>query len=147
MGNYLRLIFGIVLTVFGLVMTGGVLVGISDGDSTFASDFGPWLILGFVPLAVGIGLIISFIKKKNHKKTQQIENRLLKFAQKNNGHITAAELAMETSLNFKQAETILEDFVKQGIATRKISDSGIFVYQFPMVSDSEKSNAKGIYEL
>ncbi len=146
-GNYLKLIFGILLTVFGLLMTGGTLVGISEGESTIAQDFGPWLILGFVPLIVGIGLNISFIKHKKQNKKQLIENQMLKYAKNHNGSITAAELAMETSLNFKEAEKVLEDFAKQGIASRKISESGIFVYQFPMISDIEKSSAKGIYEI
>ncbi len=146
-GNYLKLIIGILLTVFGLLITGGTLVGISEGESTIAQDFGPWLIIGFVPLIVGIGLNLSFMKNKRQYKRQLIENQMLKYAKKHNGSITAAELAMETSLNFKEAEQVLEDFAKQGIASRKISESGIFVYQFPLISDIEKSTAKGIYDI
>lgn len=147
MWNSIKLLIAIILIVFGLIMTGGVLVGISEGESTIASDFWIWFILAFIPFSVGIGLIFSRIRTKKHNKRQLLENEILRFAKKYDGSVTAAELAMETSLNLSEAEKELETFVRQGVATRKISDSGIFVYQFPMISDKEKSTAKSIYEI
>lgn len=147
MWKALKFIFAIGLIGFALIITAGVIIGITEGESTLAEDFWVWFIVGFIPLVAGISIIYSLIRASKNNKKQSIENELFKLAKAYEGNVTASELAMETSLNLSEAEKLLETFVSRGVVVRKISDSGIFVYQFPMISDKEKSTAKGIYEI
>ncbi|WP_386056803.1 hypothetical protein [Thalassobacillus hwangdonensis] len=143
----LKLLVAIVLISFALLMTAGLSVNISEGDTTFAEDFWLWVIICLIPFLVGVFLIYSYMKVGKHTKSQAIENEILKIVKKHHGRITSGELAMDTSLTISQSEQILEDFVLKGVASRNIAEGGIFVYDFPMVSNKDKEAAKSIYDL
>jgi hypothetical protein len=62
--NLLR--WGIIITALGLPLTIGLyLVGFSSGDN-YPLQLGPWMLGGFVPLFLGLGLILThYLTERN----------------------------------------------------------------------------------
>ena len=59
-----------------------------------------------------------------------LEKQVLKAAKKNDGKVTPALIALDSSLSIEQAETVLLSFVKRGYATMEVTDSGQIEYRF-----------------
>ena len=59
-----------------------------------------------------------------------LEKQVLKSAKKNDGRLTPALVALDSSLSIEEAETILQSFVKRGYATMEVTDSGQIEYRF-----------------
>ncbi|MFC4402254.1 hypothetical protein [Gracilibacillus xinjiangensis] len=79
---------------------------------------------------------------------EQMENNVLKLAEKRNGSLTAVELAMDTDLSLEEAKAKLDDWANKGFVTIKVSESGAIIYFFNgIISSEERKMAKGVSEL
>lgn len=145
-----RVIFfiGTISTAIGFMFTGIFLIYIIDTDysqpgENIATDFALWAVIGVVPLLFGMTLCYLAIKSKKKRQEDLLENKILKLVGDLQGKITIAELAQHTRLSLKEAEELLEDYAKKGIAERHISDGGVFVYSFiHVISREEKESSK-----
>lgn len=149
-----RLIFatGILISVSSFLLVSLFFIGVSVTDysqpeESFFSDVLIGVLLGFIPLAFGLFLCRRVMKRDKQRRADHLENTILKLVAKLNGKITIAELAQNTKLSIKQAESTLEYYVKIGVAERLISEGGVFVYYFPNVlSKEEKQQTMSLHE-
>ncbi|RLL46942.1 hypothetical protein D8M04_07025 [Oceanobacillus piezotolerans] len=143
-------IIGIFVTVIGFLFSGLFTVYVIDtnygaGESNLGTDIALVIILGVIPL--GIGILLCRYARKSAKKRMAglLEDEILKLVTSLNGKITIAELAANTKLSIQESEQQLETFVKIGASERQISDGGVFVYYFRhIISQDEKEQAKPI---
>ncbi|WP_019121499.1 phage holin family protein [Brevibacillus massiliensis] len=144
--EWTMLVIGIVLCLFGLLLLIGALA--SDSDFTQFGELVSLLVLAILPLVLGIWLCITARKRTKRRKADELENRILQLAQQLGGSLTAAELAMHTSVSFSEAQRILDAFVKMKIAFIKISDNGTMIYEFEgLISQVDKQRAQSLKEL
>lgn len=74
---------------------------------------------------------------------QEKQSLVLKAAKQNNGRLTIAEVAMDTTLSLDESKSILESMCTEGIAELQITDGGSLVYVFTgLLTDKEKDTAK-----
>ncbi|MFD1735065.1 hypothetical protein ACFSCX_00680 [Bacillus salitolerans] len=141
----MKLIIGYIFIGIGLFLTSGMLLSIIDGESTLKEDSPIWLFI-ILPLIVsGVLNIYYHYKRLKINSKEQLENELLTIVLKENGVITVAKLAASSTLTLSNAEKALEDFAKRGVASRKITESGIIVYEFLTIGSKEdQSTAKSI---
>lgn len=87
----------------------------------------------FVLMAMGTGLtwIISYYYKQ-HKQQQDLLNTLFyQLIDKNQGHITALDLAMKSQLSGKVVQEFLDERGKEFGAELEITENGGLLYYFP----------------
>jgi hypothetical protein len=132
---------------FGLLISLGSLlsIGSQDSEGWMISDTFLFLILGILPTVLGIWLIVGMIRKNSTHKKNDDEKIILSIAKKYSGRLTAADLAMESDFSMTSAKVLLDEYVKQGFVELKISDSGVFVYEFHgIISEEERTSAQNI---
>ncbi|QDG53852.1 hypothetical protein FIV42_24845 [Persicimonas caeni] len=137
-----------------LLGLGGVLV-IADGEGSLAANI--TLLFGVVITGYGgyrlmrKGLDGSHGSKAEQSQTEQRSPQIqvdpsrqssereqreaLRMARDMNGHLTVAELALDTSLDIDAARTLLDELVDDGVADLQLTDSGSRVYVFPAFVD------------
>jgi len=87
----------------------------------------------FVIIAIGTGLtwIISHYKKKHKQQQDCLNNLLYELIEKNQGHITALDLAMNSQLPGKVVQEFLDERAKEFGAELEITENGGLLYYFP----------------
>jgi hypothetical protein len=120
-GVALTSVFGF-LTLFGVVSS-ATMVG---GMQLFLGS----MILFAPPLAVGIYMIKSSVKKIRIIQTDEKENLVLNLASKNRGILTQANLAKSTKLTLSESGLILNEMTTKGIAQVEVNDNGVIEYHF-----------------
>jgi hypothetical protein len=127
-------IAGIILFVFGVLVTGLLIIGMFASDNTKAGDLAETIsiifFVGNVPLIAGALMIRIARIKERQQRTDQTERTLLRMAHKYGGRLTATIVAMETELSLDEARTLLGLFVTKGAADTEIDDDGTIVYRF-----------------
>jgi len=97
----------------------------------------PLILIGVLPLIRHI--IYSrrtrdFREQREAEREEQderlLEKQVLKAAKRNNGRVTPALVALDSSLSIEEAEKLLESFVKRGYATLEVTESGQLEYRF-----------------
>ncbi|MWV42071.1 hypothetical protein GRF59_00375 [Paenibacillus sp. HJL G12] len=100
-------------------------------------------LLLFAVLPVGYGVILG----KRYRKTAHVhmEKQILRLAAKQHNLLTAADVALYTSLNIEESGNALEDLRRKGFLGLKVADNGAFVYEFQSyLSTEEKLSAERI---
>lgn len=127
-------IAGIILFIFGLMMTGLLIIGTFTSTNKGAGDLAESIAIVFfvgnVPLIAGALMIRAARVKERQKRTDQTERTLLRIAHKYGGRLTATIVSMETELTLDEARTLLGLFVSKGAADTEIDDDGTIVYRF-----------------
>jgi hypothetical protein len=79
---------------------------------------------------------------------EEMQRRVLAVARKCQGHLTLAELTLETSLGLEEARSLLEDFQLQGVANLEMTDAGQEVFVFPAFVDGgrDKFTARSLLD-
>ena len=134
-------IVALLLALASLLLFFAVLFG--DGESN-----GP--ALTFLVLTLIFGGLTVFLKRKlNHRKAEAIESIALNMAAKDGGFVTAAELAMKTSLTMDEATQYLDDCCSRDVCEKRFTEEHLVeVYRFKsVISVEQKQAAKGIEEL
>ncbi|MFA9559991.1 hypothetical protein ACERII_22005 [Evansella sp. AB-rgal1] len=140
-----RLYIGITLTFFGVV--GGISSDIeSIAEEGLAQSISSILSFTIPVIVLGIYLIRSYFQKVKKVEAEYVERVVLQVVKKNGGSITVTDLAASSELSITEAKNVLEDICKNGLAERRLTDSGAMVYRFSTVlTAQEKENAKGLY--
>jgi hypothetical protein len=60
---------------------------------------------------------------------------VLRVARRMNGVVTVADIGVETTMTIDQAERVLDDFSRRGIAELRVRDDGTHQYVFPSFAD------------
>jgi membrane protein implicated in regulation of membrane protease activity len=145
-------VLGLLFSLFGFLIGGLFLIGVSMTDyslpeESLKTDITIGIVLGFIPLLVGIFICKKANNKGKKRQEDLLENEILKLVATLKGKITTAELAANTKLSIKEAESKLEYYVKSGFVERHISEGGVFVYSFlHIISEEEKRRAKNLNE-
>ncbi len=59
----------------------------------------------------------------------------LRVARRMEGVVTVADIGVETTMSIDEAEAVLDDFARRGIAELRVQDSGTHQYVFPSFTD------------
>lgn len=143
----LLLLLGVILLLFGLLMILGSLLSDPEQPQTVSPvvDLIFMIVFGFVPAGIGGWLIVRCVMRSKKRKRDLFENQVLKLVHELGGRMTAAELAMSTSLSLTEAANLLEQYRKRGIVTVKIAENGTFVFHFEgIVTEKQKRHAEGV---
>jgi hypothetical protein len=127
--GYLRYYGGILLVAFGIFLTFGGVVQLNEGRETWQSFITLVFFVGFLPVVVGTWMIYTAKKNAAETRLKKHENEVLQLAMKFGGHISTAQVAMNTSLSTSQADKLLNRMQEQGLFILKISESGMIMYQ------------------
>ncbi len=128
--SLIRKIGAILLIGFGVVITGGVLIGLDKGDyeNSLATELVLMCLFGVFPLAVGIWILWDGQRKAKTAQINQTQVSLLKRAQAANGRITITEAALVLGQSVSNAKTILDEMQSKGIFEIAITDEGTLEY-------------------
>lgn len=70
-GSRAALVWGIILAAIGLALTLGLWpLGFVGFGSTYPLGFGPWMLVGLLPLFFGLGLILIYVLTGGSKKVE-----------------------------------------------------------------------------
>ncbi|SDZ61254.1 hypothetical protein SAMN05421736_12119 [Evansella caseinilytica] len=106
------------------------------------------LVIAVCFAAGGAYLVINYLDTIKKQKQELVERIVLRVAQVHGGIISITELAAASEMTISEAEEVLENFSRRGVAVRKLAGNGAAVYQFStLLSAEEKKQAKSIYEL
>lgn len=76
--------------------------------------------------------------KSEELSEEEVQRKVLAVARRCQGHLTLAELTLETSLGLDEARSVLHDFQMQGVANLEMTDAGQEVYVFAAFVDGGK---------
>ncbi|WP_054950926.1 hypothetical protein [Numidum massiliense] len=146
--NGFILVLGIVLILFGgLIFIIGLAAMAIGKESSLTTDLVVLLFFGVLPFCLGVFMVVRKRKVLSQQYDERFEREILRLAERKGGALTAVELATETSLNTEEATELLETFTRRGIATVKVTESGVLVYQFTgFLSKEEVEEASGVFD-
>ncbi|MBB3127763.1 hypothetical protein FHS19_002417 [Paenibacillus rhizosphaerae] len=132
-----------ILTLFGLLC--GVLY-VNQAVRGGTDDWFGFLVFAVLPL--GIGLILRTKTKKERagmEITPEMEKSILHLAAEQENLLTAADVALHTTLSMEQAGDALEAMRRKGQVHLRVADNGALVYEFQDVLSMEaKLNAERV---
>lgn len=132
-----------ILTLFGL-FCGILYVNLAVRGGT--KDWFGFLVFAVLPL--GIGLILRTKTKKARawmEITPEMEKSILHLAAEQENLLTAADVALNTTLSMEQAGEALEAMRRKGQVHLRVADNGALVYEFQAVLSMEaKLNAERV---
>ncbi|GIP37010.1 hypothetical protein J31TS4_02900 [Paenibacillus sp. J31TS4] len=135
------------IALFGFIITCGSIAGPRNPGETFLSNAILTILVGLLPMALGIWLFVRTRRIAKQRRSQESEKEILRYAQEKGGRITAAELALLSSYTPEAARIVLESCTSRGFCARKIAENGTFVYEFPeLLSEEEKRSSKHVFE-
>lgn len=125
--------------------TSGLIFTVAFGLAWYLTGWWIWLFpfifAGILPLVEGVRKMIherSMRKadRLNQKTTARdtnvlAEKEILRIAKAEQGRVTPTMIALNSSLSVEEAEKILEDMVKKGYASMRVTNSGRIEYEFP----------------
>ena len=139
-----EIITGIVMISIPFLFFGGF-SGVGMGMH-MGSSFWSWILV-----AIGAGSLIRGgtrlaakskkirDSKPNAKKRKlEMENKILRAAQKFGGKVTVARTALQIDAPIEETETILNSLATRGHATVEVSSEGQVLYMFPDFLDRDK---------
>ncbi|KAB8137753.1 hypothetical protein F9U64_08070 [Gracilibacillus oryzae] len=151
-GRIVVFILGICLFLGGFILLLGFIANIGDGEESsisFPAEIILVICVGIIPmiLAFFLGKWAFFGRKQKPLSGDELENVILKVAEKRNGSLTAVELAMDTTLSVTEAQNKLDDWANRGIITIKVTEGGAIVYHFAgVITNEERQTAKRVSE-
>lgn len=99
------------------------------------------LIRGITRLAAKSKQLIDSKPNSKHRKLE-LENKVLKAAQKAGGKVTVARTALFIDAPIEETETILNSLASRGHANMEVSSEGQVLYMFPDFLDRDKIGSK-----
>ncbi len=138
---FFLMIISVLFTVIcGLGSALAVADALNGGEDRF---FGIFL---FVPPTVFLLFLSNYLKAKHDALVHaEIRSYILRFALKNQGLITATELASEGVLSIDKARKHLDRMYIEGLCEKRITDKFVYIYGFSEVlSTEEKINSTTI---
>lgn len=131
-GEQLLLVVAGLLSVFGVVMIAGVLIGILNHTSkyTLLTDVLLTLLLGVLPLVGGLLLGQRVRAKVASRQADAWEKSVLQVAKQHHGMVTAMDVACNSAMTLAQAKDTLDQLNLKGFNEMDVSESGTIIYTF-----------------
>ena len=131
-GEKLLLGLAACLGAFGLLILVGVLVGLLEHTSRYTAltDVSLGLLLGVLPIVWGLWLWRRVRRRVADRRTEGLENTVLRLAVQHHGVLTAMDVVVNSSLSVDHAKSILDQLNLKGLNDIHVSDSGIMTYTF-----------------
>lgn len=125
---FLLRIVSIVFGLFGFLMFIGTMMNIEMIPGEIGKWIGMMLFMALLPL--GIALLAhkqaqKIQKDKNYRKYEAV---IISLAQKQNGVLTIADVAVKSDLTMKEAEEFLKEMYLSGLFEMDSDDQGRIVY-------------------
>ena len=147
-----RLLGGISLLALALFMVVGFLG--ADVDPSALRTLVALLIAAGLPAAGGSWLLARHFGvgrriegRREALRRDTLEAEILRMAGRNDGRLTAVEVAGELAIPSGTAEELLNELMAREMADIEVTDSGLLVYTFHDVRHlSEKDTARGLLE-
>ena len=147
-----RLLGGIGLLALASFMVVGFLG--ADVDPSALSTLVALLIAAGLPAAGGSWLLARHFGagrriegRREALRRDTLEAEILRMAGRNDGRLTAVEVAGELAIPTGTAEELLNELMAREMADIEVTDSGLLVYNFHDVRHlSEKDAARGLLE-
>lgn len=109
---------------------------------------GAGLCMGVVPGILAFLLIIHLRKLNRLEKKESevfLQDRMLELAQKHDGKLTVIETATALDIAVSDAQTLLENLCRIGMAQLQVSESGVMVYHITdIISKDEKDRSETV---
>lgn len=128
--DILRAFAGLILVLFGLVISVGSLLTWDDSDIGMIGKVGATVGLGLLPLGVGCGLWFWAWRSQRRRAGEAAERVILLLAKDKGGTLSAQILALETDFTLQEAETALKRCFEAGHCTLDFGPGGVPVYLF-----------------
>ncbi|MCL2934389.1 MAG: hypothetical protein MGG11_19735 [Trichodesmium sp. MAG_R03] len=90
-----------------------------------------WRLFIIIAIGTGITTIISYYYKQHKQQQDCLNNLFYQLIEKNQGHITALDLAMKSKLSGKVVQEFLDERGKEFGAELEITEQGGLLYYFP----------------
>jgi len=145
--NIFTFFFAGVLIVWSILIFIGASVNFSNGKETIGSLIVPLSLMGILPFAGGIYLLISRLRKNKALQKNEFEKTILTTAHSKQGFITPLDLVLLTGCSADEAQKKLTEMQEKGFFDLKISSKGDIIYALRgMLSDEEKNHSKDVLE-
>ncbi len=67
---------GIIIAAIGLALSVGLFpIGLSDSGPSFPLGLGPWMLAGFIPLFLGLGLVLIHVLTRKDEEKEEKANK------------------------------------------------------------------------
>ncbi|NEQ41045.1 MAG: hypothetical protein F6K40_34475 [Okeania sp. SIO3I5] len=90
-----------------------------------------WRLSAIIAIGTGLTWIISHYQKENKQQQDCLNNLFYQLIEKNQGYITALDLAMNSQLPGKVVQEFLDERAKEFGAELEITEQGGLLYYFP----------------
>ena len=142
-------VFGIVLMTVGVPFVVMALHDVIVGNSKTERGtllalvvlFGGLSFWGFRLAASGFGWNVTLPSFPRVRSARDKERAVLDLATSVGGRVTLVEVAAKCDLSLEDAANILNDLAARGAADMLIAEDGTVVYDFDVLSESEKRRA------
>ncbi len=94
-----------------------------------SGDIAMLIILGIVPMALGIFSFIKIRQSNAEEDKHNTTNDIIRIAQRQGGKITTLDLVNEMNLSVEDSKTTLENLYTQGILRVEVSEKGGVYYE------------------
>lgn len=125
----------------------GVVASIGFGLGHFAFGVGwliwPFLIIGVLPLTIGILKSIKLVAKRAQEKRDRphtVEQRLLTVASELGGTVTVVQAASRAGLPLDEVQAALDRMTAKGYVGQNVRESGVIEYEFPSLASLPSEN-------
>ena len=88
------------------------------------------ILLGFLPLGVGIFILRKFKSLTQKQLDIKLETELMRLAAKYKGQLKVTDVTVNLSLSLEDSKSLLEKYVLKGIATTEVTNEGTILYLF-----------------
>lgn len=125
----LRQIFGSILSIFGGLLSIGFVINLVEHPDNFFKWLLAISLMGLPMFLGGIYLLKTTKTIKEKEEYEAIEKKILKIAALKNREVSVADIAQNTELSLKEAESYLDKIELQGYATSYLSAEGTIKYK------------------
>ena len=106
-----------------------------------------WRLFAIIAMGTGLTWIISHYQKKHKQQQDCLNNFFYQLIEKNQGYITALDLAMNSQLPGKVVQEFLDERAKEFSAELEITEQGGLLYYFPTSVSLVDSQRKQEFEI
>lgn len=129
MTDFLKILGGTGVGLFGMVLTVGGIATMGDGQSLVASLV-MLAALGLAPMVAGAWMVHRGRVGLGRRKREARERRILDLARRREGTLTASEVARSTDLTLSEARHLLDELHISGFCQTVLDDAGVLSYRF-----------------
>lgn len=128
MKAFLFKIIGVAFAVLGSLMLLSTLLNLEMIPDELSKWLGMLFIMSLLPLAIGVFLLRKGNQISKDNAYRDYEAKIIAIAQHQEGKITIADVAVKTSMTFKEAEEYLKEMYLNGLFDMDSNEKGQIEY-------------------